>query len=1261
MTLAGDGVNVAVVSRHATGVLFCVFDDSGEEELYRFVLPRRLGDVHFGFVSGLGAGARYGFRAEGPWDEAGGHRFDAAKLLIDPYASAIDRPFFHYPELLERGFDTAALVPKCVVTEAYEIAAPLPPAAPRLIYELQVRSFSKLHPKIPAIKRGTVAALAEPAILDHLVKLGVDTVEIMPLAAWIDERHLPPLGLSNAWAYNPVTFMAPDPRLAPGGFAEIRAAVEALHGAGIRVLLDVVFNHTGESDEGGATLSLRGLDNALYYAHADGRLVNHTGCGNTLALDRAPAMRLVMDAMRNWVNRTGVDGFRFDLAPVMGRTTQGFSIDAPLLAAIEQDPLLSGLTMIAEPWDVGPEGYRLGQFPGRWHEWNDRFRDDVRRFWRGDVGAVGALATRLAGSSDIFAPYRLPSRGINFAAAHDGFTLRDAVIYAAKDNHANGEGNRDGNGHETTWAKGDVRALLATLLLSRGLPMLTAGDEFGRSQQGNNNAYAQDNAITWLDWDKADAELIEFTASLVKLRMATPLLAADRFLTGAADPHTRLADALWLGADGGPMDWSDRQARVLGLVLAEGANRVAIWINGGGVAQSPVFRARDGYRWSRVFSSADGEGLPAHSVSLHVEEAIAAVGISDDGLRELAAAAGVEPDWWEVDGTHHLVAPDSLRAMLAALRIPHGTPEDARGSLHRLRTMVPPQIGRAGEGVVLGAPSERRRRLHIAAEDGSTSFVDVAPGAVPTAPLAMGYYRLWNNDDQGNQRQIIVSPGQCYLPGDIAAGHRVHGLAAHLYALRHKGDGGIGDLRTLQRFAKLTADCGGCFSGLNPLHHLFPQDRERASPYQPSDRRFIDPIYISIDALLAAFPLARTRKLATSQRAAFARLEALPAVDYTAVWTAKSALLEAAFAEFKTDADLDRFIAAGGSDLARHCAYETAAAGESADPQRQRYRSFLQWIADRQLATAAERRTLYRDLAVGCAFDGGEIAEAPEYFAPGVSLGAPPDPFARHGQLWELPPFSPLALAQAEFMPLRSILAANMRHAAALRIDHILGFMRQFWVPSGAEGRDGAYVRFPLEALIAITAIESQRARCLVVGEDLGTIPDGLREALAAAQILSYRVLWFERDGVGFKPASAYPRLALACLASHDLPSFMGWRQARDIDIDRDLGLIDAATASARRTKRAAEMRALDTLTGARTGTAEEACVAAHGFIAATASAVMLVQADDLAGETEPLNVPGTNRERPNWRRRLSCNVEALATRPLAKAILRRVKAERPA
>jgi glycogen debranching enzyme GlgX/4-alpha-glucanotransferase len=1279
VSLRDGGVNVAVVSRHAERIHFCLFDEAGQKEMHRFALVERLGDVHCGFIDGIETGARYGLRAEGPWDPSHGHRFDPAKLLIDPYAKRLDRPFTHHDELRaprSAAIDTAAWVPKAIVTAPLSPAEKLPHPRPQFIYEIAIRAFTQRHPGIPENIRGTASAIAHPAVIGHLKKLGVDTVELMPVAAWIDERHLPALGLHNAWGYNPVVFMAPDPRLAPGGVDELRAAAAALHEADMRVLLDVVFNHTGESDVFGTTLSLRGLDNALYYRHAPddpGRLVNDTGCGNTLALDRPPVMRLVMDAMRHWAEVAGIDGFRFDLATVLGRTDRDFNAEAPLLAAIEQDPLLSKLTLIAEPWDVGPQGYRLGGFPPRWHEWNDRYRDEVRRFWRGDEGSLGAMATRLAGSSDIFGQnHRRPSASVNYVAAHDGFTLRDAVGFAGKRNEANGEGNRDGKADEISWVSDDpardVRNMLATLFFSRGLAMLTAGDEFGRTQNGNNNAYAQDNETTWLDWDEADQSLGAFVAELARLRKAHPALIADRFLTDRPD-NSGLADATWIRLDGSemsPEDWA--RSRAVGLLLHADGDRVLIRINGGSSdLEFALPPPREGWKWVREFStSARSDEISGQSVALFAEERSRATGVSDDMIQRLAGEAGIDREWWEVDGTHHTVSPETLRAVLAAMRLPASTRSEAEASLARLtaerkRALPRTLVLRADEAAVLpGGRGPRRRVLHVASDEGEERRIEFAPGnddlALPA--LSMGYYRCRFDDAPDAGCRLIVAPGGCFLPDALAGAELPFGFAAHLYALRRDSDRGIGDFDTLARFGEASAKAGGIVAGINPLHHMFPSDRERASPYQPSDRRFLDPIYIDIGNLPAGGRI--TRK----QNAAFADLSQERYVDYPRVWEVKSAILRTAFGRFSSAgriSEFAKFDKAGGSELERHAIFETLAAkfgtkdrahwpkegeipGFAAEHRDEiRYHAWLQWVADRQFAEAAARARaagltigFYRDLALGTAFDGGEIWANPQSFAEGVSIGAPPDPFAREGQVWNLPPYSPLALGEKEFAPCISVLASNMRHAGALRIDHILGYARQFWVPRGAPGADGAYVRFPAETLIAITALESHRHRCAVIGEDLGTVPEGLRGLLAQANILSYRVLWFERDGVDFKAPSTYPRLSTSCLSSHDLPTFMGWRRSAS---DEEVAALN----------RAIESEGIDP-----GKTDDDALAAVHEFIGRTGSALMLVQVDDLEGETEPLNVPGTDRERPNWRRRNRGNVEGIGRRmPVIEAVKR--------
>lgn len=560
------GTRFAVHST-AERVELCLFDDADER---RFAMTRD-GDVWTATVSD--PASLYGYRAHGEYDPARNLWFDPAKLLVDPYAVELDRPFVQSPRLAAYGDDTADIVPRArVVTPLTDTPAPPLFRPGGLIYELNVRGFTMRHPAIPPEQRGTLAALAHPAVLDHLHKLGVAAVELMPITAAIDERHLPPLGLRNAWGYNPVVPMALCPERVPGGVAELVATVATLRQAGIGVILDLVFNHMGESDIHGGTLSFRGLDPDAYARTTDGTLINDAGTGNMLDASRPGVRAMILYALRHFA-RAGVDGFRFDLATVLARET-GFDAHAPIFAEIAADPILSSRIMIAEPWDIGPGGYQLGNFPEHWLEWNDKYRDQVRRFWRGD-GRAGDLATRIAGSADVFTGPT--SRSVNFVAAHDGFTLADLVAYAGRHNHANGEDNRDGHGDEVSWnhgqegptddpailaaRKASIRAMLAALFLSRGTPMLTAGDEFGRSQNGNNNSYAQDNETTWLDWGIRDEALEDFVARLSAFRRETPI-----------DWTDWLAEAEWRNLSGAamtPEDWDAGNGFALHLPIGD--------------------------------------------------------------------------------------------------------------------------------------------------------------------------------------------------------------------------------------------------------------------------------------------------------------------------------------------------------------------------------------------------------------------------------------------------------------------------------------------------------------------------------------------------------------------------------------------------------------------------------------------------------------------------------------------------------------------
>ena len=1342
------GARVAIPAPGAEGLEFCLFDATGTVQIATHRLTERVGEVFLGHIPGVRPGARYGLRALGPWAPEAGLRFDPAKLLLDPWAVAIDRPFRAHPVLAERGADSAFAMPKAILPAppGFQAQVPPPRPGPRVIYELHVRGFTMTHPEVPEPLRGTFAGLGHPAAIAHLQALGVTHVELMPAAAGIDERHLGPLGLTNYWNYNPVALLAPCPKLAPGGMAEVRAAVAALRAAGIGTILDVVFNHSGEGDAAGPTLSLRGLNEGAWYRRDAAGLVNDSGCGNTLALDRPWPMRLAMDALRHWAVAAGVEGFRLDLGTSLGRRGAGFDPDAPLLAAMRQDPVLRERIIIAEPWDIGPGGHRLGQFPPGWGEWNDRFRDTTRRFWRGDAGMLGEMATRLAGSADVFHGGRPVADSINFVTAHDGFTLADLVSFTGRRNLANGEEGRDGAGENLSWncgvegptedpailarRAGDVRALLATLLLARGTPMLSMGDEAGRTQGGNNNAYAQDNATAWMDWARPDAALTGFTARLIQARLRHRALHLSGALTGATGPEG-LADVTWRRADGealGAADWAATDRRLLVADLfapaagAAPADRALVVLAGGDAPEELVLPApRPRHRWTLLADSADParDGLArgtiplaARSVLLLIEaaEAPPAARAADPALLgALAAAAGLAPAWHDLSGREYRVPEDSLRAILAALRLPAGSEAQARDSLGRLtRPRALPASLVLVEGqplcLPLGPPLAEAGRpvtLVLRREDGSRIRHVIAPGdgvweraggtlyrriGLPAPPE--GRHVLEAEDYAGTPCRITITPAAgCFLPPALAAGGRRFGLAAQAYALRRPKDQGVGDYTAVAELARLAAAQGAMLLGLSPPHALMPVDRERVSPYQPSDRHMLEPALIDVARLpfgLAELPQARAALAAEAP--VFAALAARDAVDWPSVQAAKRRVLAAAWAGFDADhprrSAFQSFLRRGGDPLARFCAFTTLAEREGhtdtarwpdglragddrgvrefleAEEAAIGFHAFQQWLADVQLEAAGKAGAgLYRDLAVGAAPDGAEVWSGDGHFLRGVSVGAPPDQFAPDGQVWGIPPGCPLAAAEDGDAAFARLIRANMRHAAALRIDHVMGLSRLFLVPDGARGAEGAYLAYPHRERLGQLALESRRANCLVVGEDLGTVPPGLREELAAANVLSYRVLWFEREGEGFIPPARWPALAAGCVSTHDLPTLAGWWLAEDVAEREALGLLDAAGAAAAREGRAAEAAALLDLLGlppqpAGVAPGPEFAAAVHRWVGSTPAALLLVQAEDLAGERVAVNLPGTDRERPNWRQRLGLPVAALAESPLAAAIL---------
>ena len=658
-TWDGSGVNFALFSANATKVELCLFDDRGRREIARIPLPEYTHEVWHGYLPEVRPGQLYGYRVHGPYEPHHGHRFNPNKLVLDPYSLALHGEIrwhdavFGYRVGHARGdlsFDrrnSAFVMPKCVVVDPAVTwgpdLRPNTPWADTIIYEAHVKGMTAQNPALPERLRGTFGGLAEPKAIDHLVKLGVTAVELMPVQAFFDDRHLVERGLTNYWGYNTAGFFAPATRyISPGaGVHEFKLMVRRLHEAGIEVILDVVYNHTAEGNQMGPTLSFRGIDNASYYIMADDPryYFDTTGCGNTVNLANQRVLQMVMDSLRYWVEACHVDGFRFDLASSLGRDRDQFNSNAAFLDAIRQDPVLSRVKLIAEPWDTGPDGYQLGNFPPVWAEWNDQYRDTVRSYWKGDPASLPGLAGRLMGSAEYFDKRgRRPWASINFVTAHDGFTLADTVAYNDKHNEANLEDNRDGHSDNRSWNCGvegltddeevlDLRdrmrrAMITTLLLSQGTPMLLMGDEVGRSQDGNNNAYCQDNAINWLKLDgigpREDA-FLQFVRKVIALRRREPLFRQPLYLHGSSDGAATI-EVRWLRPDGAPMedgDWGNSEARALAMQLGNRTNWVTLLFNSHHEAiDFTLANGSEEKRWTLLVDTDAGTVLPGTRVEV---------------------------------------------------------------------------------------------------------------------------------------------------------------------------------------------------------------------------------------------------------------------------------------------------------------------------------------------------------------------------------------------------------------------------------------------------------------------------------------------------------------------------------------------------------------------------------------------------------------------------------------------------------------------
>jgi isoamylase len=1206
-TYDGAGVNFAVYSRVATRVEICLFDPHApEREIERFDLPEVHGFTWHGYVPGLEPGTLYGLRVHGPFEPENGHRCNPNKLLVDPYAKAIYGevdwrcPVLGYPEgtddLQYDDRDSARGVPKGVVVSDFfdwgqdrllDI-----PWRKTVIYELHVKGFTKRHPGIPEELRGTYAGLGHPAAIDHLKALGITAVELLPVHESADDAFLEAKFLSNYWGYSTLGYFAPEQRYAsrtqPGApVNEFKAMVKALHAAGIEVILDVVYNHTCEGNHLGPTFSLKGIDNATYYwlMPEPRYYLDFTGCGNSLNASNPETARLIVDSLRYWVNEMHVDGFRFDLAATLGRSRTGeFDREAPLFQIVNQDPVLSRVKLIAEPWDIGLGGYQVGNFPAPWREWNGKFRDTVRRYWKGDDNLAGEVGHRLSGSADLYqGERRRPQASINFVTAHDGFTLHDLVTYSSKHNDANGEWNKDGADDNQAWNCGvegetddpeiialrerQKRNLLATLLLSQGVPMLVAGDEMGRTQGGNNNAYCQDNEMSWLDWNLDDRrrKLLEFTRKVIALRHKSEVLQRRHFFRGDYIWDSSWKDICWYRPDATEMtmeDWSQSFVRALSFVLGGDAIQTADE-RGRRITGDSLIVLLNGHHEPVTFKLPEGKAGPEWLLEIDTGD-----------IEQLGDTA--------VKGEYRLEA-----RSLAVLRQP-GPP---------VEMVIGEKVPRPEEASVeLAPPPARSRRAGV---------------LIPLFSL---------KSEKG------------WGVGDIADLPRFAEWAAHaglsmiqVLPVNEASGADPSPYAAVSAFALdpvfLCLETCEDFQAIGGLNALSPEQRQELEALRAS------PIVL----------WQRVRKLKReATHLAFLRFvrdewkkKTARARDLTAFQVEHRAWLDD-YALFSVIHQRLQKAWVSWPDGLRTRTPEAIASLRREFAEDLLERAWLQWQLDLQWrhARADAGRlgvSFMGDLPFTVASDSADVWANPKVFRPDLRVGTPPDAFSATGQDWGLPAYDWNNLRRSEFAWIRARAARSGALFSAYRVDHVIGLYRTF-VRSSPESEGGFWpANESAQVSLGETVLRVMRTSAEVIAEDLGAVPPFLRPSLERLAVPGYRVLRWEKDGNAFRDPAAWPKLSVATNATHDTDTTADWYENLPADERKALAKIPGMENLATRDRFDDFVR--DQLLG---------------LMYRAPSQLVISLFADLLGQRDRINVPGTLSE-ANWSYRMPMSIEELA------------------
>lgn len=1306
-----NGINFAVFAPNAEKINICVFVEN--VEILTIILPKKTNGIFHGLVKGIEI-KKYGIRAFGKYDPQNGYYYNANKLLIDPFSLELDGPIILNESQFSGEFnssqyllDSAQHVPKTIITKP-QIANPQLkiPLKDTIIYEVHIKGFSQNNPNINPEIRGKFNALADDIAIKYFKELGINCLEIMPCAAWVDETHLKKLGLTNYWGYNPICHMVPDKKYAPNGWKDILTTTKKLEDNGIETIIDVVFNHSGEGDKNGPILSYRGLDNLNYYRIQNNEYENSSGCGNVFACDRPQNISLFIETLRAWRKFGGVHGFRFDLASILGNDANGFNPNCALFTAILNDKELSQLKLIVEPWDC--KQYNIGEFPFEFAEWNDKFRDNIRKFWRGD-NLIGDFAKSFSASEDIFAN-KSPSKSINYIVSHDGFSLFDLVSYENKNNFANGENNQDGNNNNLSWNNGfegiiddeninskrikDVKILLSSLLLSRGTPMLSMGSEIGKTQFGNNNAYAQDNEISYLDWNNFNNEIFDFTKNLIKIRKEFLNFNNDEFFNGQT--NNLWPDIMWLDENCEIIKqniWENKNQNFLNIAIENNQKRILIIINRSNEKidfKLPI--ANDNHFWKKILDCDNKENqeimhaqasfINSRNLQIIIEEkSITPIeySISEDTLNKICNVLGISQSWHDVNGNETFVPFETIKTITNALGYDINSEQKGRQSLNEIinkydlrplpfhksfdfsKIKLIEFYGKNPLPEHLIIEDKMGAKKHIKTHNLATKKIKLENGIYRNfyifelSDLNIGHYKLYFENDEANYCSITIAPDTCFFPQEFND-LKLSGISAQIYSLKRQNDQGIGDFSTINSLLKIAQNNGLNILAINPLHALFQNSRDLKSPYYPSNRCFLEPLYIDLGVKISDD-------------------DAL--INYEKIWQIKREFLYKEYLQNKNDLEFLKY-KKQNKNIENHAIFEAisnklntkswhdwpndlkskqgAAISKFANENQDEidFQKYLQFKCETQLNSLEFGKMkigLCRDLAIGSAPNGGEAWVNSEIIIHNISIGAPPDPMGPNGQIWGLPPYNPLKIKENHFDFYYNLFTANMKKAGALRIDHAMGLMRQFWVPNKMEGQNGTYIDFPFKDLMAELKLASHENECLIIAEDLGTLPYGFSDIMNEAKALSYKVLPFEKEENEFKKPFQYPFKSFACVSTHDLPPINGWWQAIDLKEKLEIGILNNEEFNLEKSKRNFEIKQIiETLQTSgyldknidlnEINCPFELKIAMHEYIASSNAFLAIAQFEDILGANIPINIPGTDKERPNWSHKLNLTIE---------------------